>query len=143
MAEPKPINDKLAVSPQPTKAELQRFAELGYRTIINNRPEGEEPGQLSAAEAQAEAERLGMRYVHIPVKLATLSKADVEGFRQAVEEGPRPVLAHCKSGTRSYLLWAAGQALHEDRDPRQLAAEAAGAGFNLAVLPDLVNKLKG
>lgn len=75
MAQPEPITHQLSVTAQPGNADIASFAQLGYRTIINNRPDGEEPGQLSAAEAKAEAERALMAYVHLPVKLAPSREA--------------------------------------------------------------------
>jgi uncharacterized protein (TIGR01244 family) len=142
MMEAKTVAPGLAVAAQPATGDLQQLAQQGFRTLINNRPEGEELGQLPPAEEGAEAERQGLSYVHIPVKMSSISRDDVEAFRRAVQESPGPVLAHCKSGTRSYLLWAAGEALHAGRDPNELVDEAAAAGYKLQSLPDLVARLK-
>jgi uncharacterized protein (TIGR01244 family) len=142
MIEPKTIAPGLAVSPQPNKDDIKQLAKQGFRTIINNRPEGEEPGQLSPAEEKVEAEQQGLSYVHIPMTLATVTASDVEAFRRAVQESPQPVLAHCKGGTRSYLLWAAGEVLSGGRDSSELEKEAAAKGFKLQPLPDLVSRLR-
>src|SRR3546814_548824 len=99
MHQPKELRPGIAVAGQPAKPDIAALAGLGYRTIINNRPDGEEPGQLTAAEARAEAERLGLTYVHIPVTGATIGRADVEAFARAVRESPQPVVAPCRSGT--------------------------------------------
>ena len=141
MTQPKPVADDLAVTAQPSKADIQRFAELGYRTIINNRPDGEEPGQLSAAEAKAEADRANMAYVHLPVKTGAITASDVEAFQRALRESPKPVVAHCKTGTRSYLLWAAREALSGQRDAAEIVKQAAAAGYDLSSLPALVERL--
>jgi uncharacterized protein (TIGR01244 family) len=138
LADPKRITPQISVTAQPAKADIQAFAELGYRTIINNRPDGEEPGQLSAAEAKAEAERAGLAYVHLPVKVGGITVQDVRAFQRALRESPQPAVAHCKTGTRSYLLWAAGEALSGSRDPAELVAQAAAVGYDLSSLPALV-----
>jgi uncharacterized protein (TIGR01244 family) len=142
MADPICITDELAVTAQPSRADIRRFAELGYRTIINNRPDGEEAGQLSAAEAKAEAAGAHLAYVHLPVKVGEITAADVEAFHRALRDSPRPVVAHCKTGTRSYLLWAAGEAVAGRRDPWELVGQAAATGYDLRSLPDLVARLR-
>jgi uncharacterized protein (TIGR01244 family) len=142
MADPICITDELSVTAQPSRADIRRFAELGYRTIINNRPDGEEAGQLSAAEAKTEAARAHLGYVHLPVKVGEIAVADVEAFRRTLRESPRPVVAHCKTGTRSYFLWAAGEALAGRCDPWDLIGQAAATGYDLRALPDVVARLR-
>src|SRR3954462_13298236 len=80
------------------------IANFGVRTLINNRPDGEEPGQPSSAEMEAAAEAAGLTYRHIPVA-GGVSEAAIEAMAEALESGG-PVLAFCKSGTRSTYLWA-------------------------------------
>lgn len=142
MERPRTIAPGLAVAKQPDRHEIEELAQLGFRTIINNRLDGEEPGQWPPDEEKAEAERHGLSYVHIPVAMSSISADDVEAFRQAVQESPKPMVAHCKSGGRSYLLWAAGEALDGTRDPADLMQEAAAAGYKLESLPALVARLK-
>lgn len=142
MTRPKPITDRLSVTAQPSSANIASFAQLGYRTIINNRPDGEETGQLSAAEAKAEAERAHMAYVHLPVKSGAITRSDVEAFQRALRENPRPVVAHCKTGARSYLLWGAAEAMSGERNAADVVTQAAAAGYDLSSLPALVARLK-
>ena len=136
-----PIAPDLAVAPQIDTSDIAALAERGYRTIINNRPDNEEPGQLAAATARQEAERRGLTYIHLPVTTGTLSAADVAAFRRAVQDNPKPIVAHCRSGTRCYLLWAAGQAL-DGGDPAALVDEAARRNFDLRVLPGIIDRLR-
>jgi sulfide:quinone oxidoreductase len=136
------VTEQLAVAPQIGKDDIAELARRGYRTIVNNRPDGEEPDQLSAAEARAEAERHGIAYHHIPVTTGSITGADVAANARAIAESTGPVLAHCRSGTRSYLLWAAAQILDGKAEPRQIVAEAAGKGFDLSGLPALVERLR-
>lgn len=142
MNPPTEIAPGFAVTVQPDALDIGRLAALGYRTIINNRPDGEEAGQMPSASARAEAERLGLAYVYIPVTIGTIGAADVAAFDAATRESPSPVVAHCRTGTRSYLLWAVGQALDGKADPAALAAEAASKSYDLKSLPDLVMRLR-
>ncbi|MSP50359.1 MAG: TIGR01244 family phosphatase [Alphaproteobacteria bacterium] len=112
------------------------------RTIINNRPDGEETVQMPAAVAGDEAKRHGLAYVYIPVTSSTISAADVAAFERALTESPKPIVAHCRSGTRTYLLWAAGQALGGKADPATMVATAAAKGYDIKTLPDLVARLR-
>ncbi len=96
---PKRITDELFVTVQPGKPDIARIADQGYRTLINNRPDGEDPGQLAATEARAEAERAGLAYVHLPVTTGAVSSGDVARFKEALRQSPKPVVAHCRSGT--------------------------------------------
>ena len=139
---PTEVAPGFAVIGQLAKADVAALAQLGYRTIVNNRPDDEEPGQPSAADVRGEAERLGLSYVHIPVTTGTITAEDVAAVTQAARESPQPIVAHCRSGTRSYLLWAAGQVLDGGVDPSALVAEAANRGYDLQSLPDLVARLR-
>ncbi len=134
------IDQDLAVASQVTPDDIAGAARDGVRTIMNNRPDGEEPGQLTAAEAKAVAEKAGLAYVHIPVQTGTITAADVEAFARVLKESPKPVLAHCRSGTRCYLLWAATQAV-AGKDPAQLVMRAAGDGYDIRSLPDLLRRI--
>src|SRR5438477_11869466 len=87
-------------------SDIDALAASGVRTIVNNRPDGEDPGQLPAAEARRLAEAHGIGYHHIPVTGPTLSRADVEAFAAVLATAPPPIVAHCRSGPRSTLLWA-------------------------------------
>ncbi len=137
------INDELSVAGQIATEDIAALAKAGFATIINNRPDDEEPGQLPMATAKAEAERLGLDYRYQPMTTATVTKADVVAFQNALLRAPKPILAHCRSGTRCYLLWGLSRALLEDDSPLQIVAQAARQGFDLRVLPALVDKLRG
>jgi sulfide:quinone oxidoreductase len=123
------------------RSDLEALARAGVRTIINNRPDGEDPGQLPAGEARRIAELHGLVYHHIPITAATLSRADVDAFAAALRDGPAPVVAHCRSGTRSALLWALGR-MREGADPFALIAEAGHHGIDIASLPAIAARLR-
>jgi len=105
----------------------------GFTAIINNRPDNEQPGQPSGAEIEAAAKAAGMGYVAIPVDHSGFNEGQVEAMVNALEAAPGPVLAFCRSGTRSTFLWALARHRLGD-DSEQLIAKAANAGYDLSPL---------
>ena len=101
-----------------------------FRTVINNRPDAEEPGQASSAAIETEARRLGLNYVHIPVEPGQFTGEQVAAFAKAVGTGP--AVAFCKSGKRAATLWALSQRGRMGAD--EILASAKAAGFDLAEL---------
>ena len=130
----------LSVTGRLDRPDIEALAQAGVRAIVNNRPDGEDPGQLPVAEARRLAEALGIAYHHIPITAATLSRADVDAFAATLRNAPAPVVAHCRSGTRSTLLWALSQ-MREGAEPLRLVAEAARLGIDIASLPALAARL--
>ena len=119
---------------------IEALAAAGVKTIINNRPDGEDPGQLSADEARALCAKHGIAYHHIPFVAATLTRTDIDAFEQAVATGPQPIVAHCRSGTRSTMVWALTRLRHGD-DPAALVSLGARNGVDISALPALAAKL--
>ena len=120
------IDERMKVGGQVDPAEV---AGLGVAMLINNRPDGEEPGQPSSAEIEAAAHAAGLAYRHIPVA-GGLSQPLVAQMADALTAAEGDVLAFCKSGTRSTYLWALARArLGDDRD--EIAAKAAAAGYDI------------
>jgi uncharacterized protein (TIGR01244 family) len=123
-----------------TRDHIEALAASGVKTIINNRPDGEDPGQVPADEARRLAEAHGIAYIHIPMTAATLQPADVDAMEAALNNSPHPVVAHCRSGTRSTLLWALTRVRHGE-DPAALVALGARNGVDIAALPVLAAQL--
>ncbi len=136
MVSPIPLVEGLAVSPQIQPEDFTALAAAGYRTVINNRPDGEEMAQLSAAEGAALAARAGLTYVYLPVTMANLSPETIATFKAALESQPGPILAHCKSGTRSTILWALSQV--GEQSVESILAIAAQAGYDLSQVRPLL-----
>jgi uncharacterized protein (TIGR01244 family) len=105
----KTLADGMTVSAQLDVADFTELARQGVTLVINNRPDGEVPGQLIAAQGEQAANQAGLAYRHIPVKFATLRAADIDMFGDAVAAAVGPVHAHCTSGQRSATLWALSQ----------------------------------
>ena len=102
----KALADGLTVSGQLGLDDFEALARHGVRLVINNRPDGEAPGQPTASEAASAAARAGLGYHHLPVTFATLARDDVERFGAVLAGADGPVHAHCASGLRSATLWA-------------------------------------
>jgi uncharacterized protein (TIGR01244 family) len=109
--------------------------------VINNRPDGESDDQVTGAAIEAEARRLGLDYVAIPVTHAGFSAPQVEAMAAALDRASGGILAYCRSGTRSTLLWALARARAGD-DLEQLTATAAAAGYDLSPVRPLMDMLK-
>ena len=136
-----PLSPGLSVTGRLDRADIDALAQAGVRTIVNNRPDGEDPGQVPAAEARRLAEAHGIAYHHIPITAASLTRADVDAFAATLREAGAPVVAHCRSGTRSTLLWALTR-MREGADPLGLIAEAARHGIDIASLPAVAARLR-
>ncbi|MEA3038735.1 MAG: hypothetical protein QOE79_1248 [Sphingomonadales bacterium] len=109
-------------------------AALDVRIVVNNRPDGEEPGQPASADIAAAARAAGLDYRDIPIAGA-ISAAEVEAMAEALEAGP--ALLFCRSGTRSTWLWALARA-SRGADSAELVAAAVEAGYDLGpILPYL------
>ena len=136
-----PLAPGLSVAGRLDRADIDALAQAGVRTIVNNRPDGEDPGQLPAAEAKQLAAAHGIAYHHIPITAATLTRGDVDAFAATLRDAAQPVVAHCRSGTRSALLWALTR-MREGADPLALISEAARHGIDIAGLPAVAARLR-
>lgn len=131
MTEFRRVTEDFSVSPQIDPADLAVAAAQGFTLVINNRPDGEVPDQPTSAEMEAAARAAGMDYVHIPV-VGSPTQDQVDANRLAIEDADGPVLAFCRSGTRSIVTWSLGQALSGVRSRSELAALGRGAGYDLS-----------
>ena len=128
------VTESLSVSPQVTEADMTRAAAEGFVLVINNRPDGEDPSQPSSATIEVAARAAGLDYLHVPVRGGP-TQEQVDAVRAATQSAGGPVLAFCRSGTRSIVTWSIGQALAgEDRET--LLNQGREAGYDLSgVLP--------
>jgi len=131
MADIRKVTDDFAVAPQIAPEDLAEAAARGFTLVINNRPDGEAPGQPASAEMQAAAQAAGLDYLHIPVSGGP-GPDQVEAVLNAVAEAKGPVLAFCRSGTRSIVTWSLGQAVSGARPRDELVRLGAAAGYDLS-----------
>lgn len=100
-----PLTPEFSVSPQIRPEDVAEIAAAGYRSILCNRPDGEDAGQPVYALVEAAARAAGLEALHVPVVSGAITRGDVEDFRAAIADLPAPVLAYCRSGTRCANLW--------------------------------------
>ena len=136
------IDETISVAPQIVPEDLPQLAEQGFTVVINNRPDEEEIGQPSSAAIQTAAEAAGLGYVAIPTTMGGMSSKQVEAMAEALAGAKGPVLAFCRSGTRSCNLWALAEA-SRGGDPAALTAKAAGAGYDISGIRPLLDALAG
>lgn len=122
------LDEGMYVAGQIRPEEVAGLAAHGIRTIVNNRPDGEVPGQPAGDAVRRAAEQAGIAYAAIPV--SGLTREAIEEMRQVLSEAQRPVLAFCAAGTRSTYLWALANA--DGHSAEELEARAAAAGYDLA-----------
>ncbi|WOI57953.1 TIGR01244 family sulfur transferase [Palleronia sp. LCG004] len=125
----KKLDHRISVGPQIAATDLDDLKARGFRSIIVNRPDGEDDDQPAFAEIEVAAREQGLEARHIPVETGKISDAEVAAFAKALEELPGPIFAHCRSGTRSATLWALSQAGH--RPMADILARGKAAGFDL------------
>lgn len=128
----KQISEKLHIRSQVTADDIRQAKANGFAAIINNRPDNEEPGQPRAADNRAVAESEGLSYSHIPIVPGQVSEAQVRAFQKALSEAGGPVLAHCKSGTRSATLYAIGEVLDGRMEREELIPFGQSVGLDLS-----------
>ena len=122
------IDSEMRVAGQILPEQMEALKASGIAMIVNNRPDHEEPGQPLAAEVEAAARAAGLDYRHIPVR--GLSEQQIEAMEEALEAAQGPVLAFCKSGTRSIFLWALARSRKGD-EAEELMRKAVEAGYDL------------
>ncbi len=136
------INESISVAPQIAVEQVADIAAAGFKTIVNNRPDDEDAGQPSGDAIRAAAEAAGLKYVSIPVTHAGFSHPQIDAMTQALTDSGGPVLAYCRSGTRSCNLWALAAA-KAGRNPNLLLAQAEDAGYDLRGIRPMLDALAG
>ena len=124
------LDENVSISPQIALADLPALKQAGFAAIINNRPDGEEFGQPDSATMADAADAAGLAYRHIPMS-GGVTPDMLEATQAALAELPGPVLAYCKSGTRSAILWGAVRASELGTDG--VIDRAADAGVDVAM----------
>ncbi len=125
------VTPDYAVAGQLAPADMEALREQGFRSVINNRPDGEEPGQPNGCDIAHAAAAAGLGYAHIPVS-GPISPDQATAMREALSTLPGPVLAFCRSGARSTRLWAHANRPQMDREA--ILATAAAAGCDVSAL---------
>jgi uncharacterized protein (TIGR01244 family) len=136
------LTDNIFVAPQIDTGAVAAAKAEGVTLIINNRPEDESADQTPGADIEAAAAEAGIQYRAIPVTHAGFAEWQVTAMADALDDANGKVLAYCRSGTRSTLLWALARASRGDH-PAVLAEQAADAGYDLSPVTAMMDILRG
>lgn len=128
----KRINDHVSVSGQIQPEDIKTLKDLGFTTIVNNRPDGEAPDQPSGAQIEAAAKAAGLTYHAIPLGREGVNPEMVANTKAVLEGSDGKVFCFCRSGTRSTTLWALSQA--GEAPAEKIIAQAAEAGYDMSHL---------
>jgi len=123
----KKLSDELSVSPQIMPVDIDALKEAGFRSIICNRPDGEAAGQPSARELETAASARGLEFVHLPVVSGKISDDDAVNFERLLKNLPKPILAYCRTGTRSESLWCLATLYHDHGSMRRATNAFGGS----------------
>ncbi|MGS4986406.1 TIGR01244 family sulfur transferase [Roseibium sp. RP-7] len=126
----KAINSQISVAPQVKPEDMADFAQQGFRSVICNRPDGEGADQPSFEEIEAAAGKLGMEARYLPIVAGKVGDTDAEEFGRLMESLPKPILAYCRTGTRSATLWSLSQA--EKLPLSDILSKTKAAGYDMA-----------
>ena len=108
----RPIADTVCAAPQLMPEAMAEAARIGFKSVINNRPDFEHGlDQPTSAAIEAAALAAGLQYRHLPVDGGHQSPEQIAAFAQLLKELPHPVLAFCRSGARSTKLYQQAMAL--------------------------------
>jgi len=135
------ITADFAVTGALEPADFKAAADMGFKAVISNLPDGESPRHPQSAEAERLAAEAGLAYVYIPImKFELLSERVQHETIAALARLEGPVLAHCFSGMRSAMAWGVGAARFQDADA--VVNALARSGFNAQPLKDELAALK-
>jgi uncharacterized protein (TIGR01244 family) len=111
MLRPICLTDCVSVSAQIFPGDVRQLAAMGFKSIINNRPDGEEGGQPTNSEIQQVANEQGVNYFYLPVISGNITQTQCRAFAQLLRDAPKPILAFCRTGTRCSVLWSMSREL--------------------------------
>ncbi|SHL49932.1 TIGR01244 family protein [Roseovarius marisflavi] len=126
------ITDDFSVSPQIECEDVAAIAAAGFRSILCNRPDGEEFGQCAYDAVAEVAQAAGLAVRSVPIVSGMLSEADLAAFRAALDELPKPILAYCRSGTRCTMLWS--MTSFDDLGADEIVKATSAAGYDMSGL---------
>jgi sulfide:quinone oxidoreductase len=132
MMDARKIDNRLTVSYQIQPDDLAEIAASGFKAVVCNRPDDEEPGQPSVAEIRAAAEAEGLAFHHIPTSSGNFPESVVSAFRDVRQQAGGPVFAYCRTGTRCVMIDALANPDGKSADA--IIRAAAEAGYDLAPL---------
>ncbi|MEC9343227.1 MAG: TIGR01244 family sulfur transferase [Pseudomonadota bacterium] len=131
MATLRQLEANVFVAPQIAETDFAELVSRGFRSVVDNRPDGEADDQMPHDAAEAAAQMHGLAFRYEPVRNADITEdAHVGAFDAALKELPGPVLFYCRTGTRCTLLWA--QARVAELGLAETVRRAEAAGYDLS-----------
>ncbi len=124
------INGQISVAPQIRPEDLAEIAQSGFRSVICNRPDGEGADQPAFEEIEAAAVKLGLEARYLPIVAGKVRDEDAASFGDLLDGLPKPVLAYCRTGTRSATLWSLSQA--GTLSVAEILEQTGAAGYDMA-----------
>lgn len=134
--DPRHLTPDIAVAPQIEPDDFDALAQAGFTTVIANRPDAEVDPLHSSTVMAERAAQAGLAYHYLPIVPGQLGPDQVERFREIVDNSPGPVLAYCRSGTRSATAWALGQS--GERPADEILTAGRNAGYDLSHLAPML-----
>lgn len=128
----KKLEDDFYVSAQIALDELPAIAKQGFKTLICNRPDGENMGQPSFEAIEKAAAELGLACKWLPVTAPTLTNESATAMGALIADSEKPILAYCRTGTRCTVLWGLDQAIGKKRPVDEIEDMASHAGYDLS-----------
>lgn len=141
MSDFRKITDSVSVASQISAEDIGAAIAAGFTLIINNRPDGEERGQPTNEELSAVAKEKGIKWATIPVVGGQLTFEAIEMTSLAIKDAGGPVLAFCRSGTRSCTLWSLAQALMGGMETADIVEAAAKGGYDVSGMAPTLESL--
>lgn len=136
------LTDAYSVAPQISLDDVAEAKIRGFALIINNRPDGEDPAAVQGDEMARACAAEGIAYAAVPISHSGFSHAQLDAFDTLFSGATGPVLAYCRSGTRSTHLWALARARAGD-DLDAICNAAARGGYDLSGLRPMMEALAG
>ena len=134
------LSDTMLASPQLELDDIAQAKEAGVSLIVNNRPDGEDPGAPQGKDIENAAAKHGLNYVAIPIGHSGFSETQVDEMIESLDRTDGKVLAYCRSGTRSTFLWALARAIQGDH-PDEIARAAMAAGYDVSPVRPMIDML--
>lgn len=142
MSDFRSLTAQYSVAPQISIEDIAAAKAAGFAMVVNNRPDGEEPSAPQGGQISSACAAEGLAYAAIPVGHGGFSHAQLDALDAVLAGATGPVLAYCRSGTRSTHLWALARGRAGD-DIDALCDAAAKAGYDLSGLRPMMGALAG
>lgn len=126
------LDDRVFVAGQIGPGDMAEIAALGINIVVNNRPDGEEPGQPDGDEIAEAAAAAGLTYREVPVS-GGIEPEQIETMAEVMADAEGRMLLYCRTGTRSAWLWALAQR-GSGLTGAEVIARGAAAGYDLSPL---------